>query len=123
MLVAGRRERVAAEHIQIWNIVGPAIRIQHAFFWIDAHARRANLVNRSAQRVAPRAAVRVGRSWTSRESSRAAASHARDDFSSGFSEKLLGSLLKIGDQLPVIVGMREMDFQNRNSPVVLHFRQ
>jgi hypothetical protein len=42
MLVACGRKCVAAEYIQVRNVVRLAERIQHAFFRIDAHAQCAS---------------------------------------------------------------------------------
>src|SRR5258708_22242067 len=126
MLVPGRRERIAPEYIEVRDIVRLAERIQHAFFRVDAHPRRADFVNCPAQGVAPSgivyssSTIRVRRSWSTGKARGTASRHARYDFPSRFPEQLLCSMLEICDQLPVVIAVREMDLQRRNAPVVLH---
>ena len=49
VLVAGRGKCVSADYVDVRNVVGPAEGIQNAVARVGAHARRADLMDRTAQ--------------------------------------------------------------------------
>src|SRR6478609_8155273 len=112
VLVAGGGKSISAEDIQIRNIVRLAKRIEHAVLWGGAHARGSDFVDRAAQRAltgrrslgcARRIRGSVGRARSSGKASRSAASETGHGFAARLAKKLFGLLVKIGDDLPVVV--------------------
>src|SRR5690348_11507708 len=106
MLVACGTKRVSAENIEIWNVVGPAERIENSGPGIGAHARRADLMNHTAQRLMRLSCFNlagscgavqrpIGRAGSARKADPTALAHAGHCLAARTSKKLLGRLLEV----------------------------